>query len=71
MSQLKNIIQIPLITSASEDKVREKAKSIEGMQILVILIDLRCKHLVEVWRDRNIEDLVVSISYIFYLLKFV
>ena len=33
ISQLESIIQIVLITAASDDEAREKAKSIEGLQI--------------------------------------
>ena len=51
---------------SGDDEAREKAKSIEGMQISAFWLDLWCKHLVEVWRDSNIEDLTVSMS--FYLL---
>jgi hypothetical protein len=47
----------------SNDEAREKAKSIEGMQISAFWLDLWCKHLVEVWRDSNIEDLTVSMSF--------
>ena len=61
--QLESIIQIVLITAASDAKAREKAKSIEGMQISTFWLDLWCKHLVEVWRDDNIEDLTVSMSF--------
>jgi hypothetical protein len=56
ISQLENIIRIVLINAASDDEAREKAKSIEGMQISAVYLDLLCKHLVEVWRDSNIED---------------
>ena len=66
ISQLESIIQIVLITATSDDEAREKAKSIEGMQISAFWLDLWCKHLVEVWRDSNIEDLTVSMN--FYLL---
>ena len=38
-------------------------KSIEGMQISAFWLDLWCKHHVEVWRDSNIEDLAVSMSF--------
>ena len=65
ISQLESIIQIVLITATSDDEAREKAKIIEGMQISAFWLDLWCKHLVEVWRDSNIEDLTVSTS--FYL----
>ena len=44
-------------------KLEKKAKSIEGMQISAFWQDLWCKHLVEVWRERNIEDLAVSMSF--------
>ena len=44
-------------------EARDKAKSIEGMQISVIWLDLWCKHLVEVWHDSNIEDLTLSMSF--------
>ena len=40
ISQLESIIQIVLITAASEDEAREKAKSIEGMQISAFWLDL-------------------------------
>jgi hypothetical protein len=63
ISQLESIIQIVLITAASDDEAREKAKSIEGMQISAFWLDLWGKHLVEVWRDSNIEDLTVSMSF--------
>jgi hypothetical protein len=66
ISQLESIIQIVLITATSDEEAREKAKSIEGMQISAFWLDLWCKHLVEVWRDSNIEDLTVSMN--FYLL---
>jgi hypothetical protein len=62
ISQLENIIQIVLTTATSDDEAREKAKSIEGMQISVFLLDLWCTHFVEVWRDSNIEDLAISIT---------
>ena len=52
-----------LITSTSDDEAREKAKSIEGMQVSAFRLDLWCKHLVEVWRDSNIEDLTVSMIF--------
>ena len=65
ISHLESRIQIVLITATSDDEAREKAKSIEGMQISAFWLDLWCKHLVEVWRDSNIEDLTVSMS--FYL----
>ncbi len=63
ISQLESIIQKILITAASDDEAREKAKSIEEMRILAFWLDLWCKHLVEVWRDSNIEDLSVSMSF--------
>ncbi len=63
ISQLKSIIQIVLITVASDDEAKEKAKSIEGMQISAFWLDLWCKHLVGVWRDRNIEYFTVSMSF--------
>jgi hypothetical protein len=63
ISQFESIIQIVLITATSDDEAREKAKSIEGIQILAFWLDLGCKHLVEVWRDSNIEDLSVSMSF--------
>ncbi len=66
ISQLESRIQIVLIIATSDNEAREKAKSIEGMKILAFWLDLWCKHLVEVWRDSNIEDLTVSMS--FYLL---
>ena len=47
-SQLHNIIQICLITAASDDEARENAKRIEGMHISAFLLDLWCTHLVEV-----------------------
>jgi hypothetical protein len=65
ISQLESIIQIVLITTASDDEARQKAKSIEGMQISAFWLDLRCKHLVEVWRESYIEDLAVSMSFDF------
>jgi len=61
-SQLISIIQIILITAASDDEAREKAKSIEWMQISAFWLNLWCKHLVEVWRESYIEDLDVSMS---------
>ncbi len=64
ISQLESIIQIFVITAASDDEAREKAKSIEGMQISAFWLDLWCKHIVEVWRESNIEDLTVSMSLI-------
>ena len=63
ISQLESIIVIVLIIAASDDEAREKAKSIEGMQISAFWLELWCKHLVEVWRDGNIEDLTVSMSF--------
>ncbi len=63
ISQLESIIQILLLTARSDDEAREKAKSIKGMQISAFWPDLWCKHLVEVWRDSNIEDLTVSMSF--------
>ncbi len=63
ISKLESIIQIVLINAASDDENREKAKSIEGMQISAFSLDLWCKHLVEVWRDSNIENLTVSMSF--------
>jgi hypothetical protein len=64
ISQLESIIQIVLITTAaSDDEAREKAKSIEGIQMTAFWLDLWCKHLVEVWRDSNIGDLTVSMSF--------
>jgi hypothetical protein len=48
ISQLASIIQIVLIIGASDDEAREKAKSIQGMQISAFWVDLWCKHLVEV-----------------------
>ena len=54
---------IVLITVASDDEAREKAKNIEGMQISAFWLDLWCKHLVEVWRDSDIEDLTLSMSF--------
>ncbi len=47
----------------SDDEAKEKAESIEGMQILAFWLDLWCKHPVEYWRDSNIEDLTVSMSF--------
>jgi hypothetical protein len=63
ISQIESIIQMVLITAVSDDEAREKAKNIEGMQISVFWLDLRCKHIVEVWRDSNIEDLIISMSF--------
>ena len=63
ISQLESIIQIVLITAASDDEAREKAKSIDWMQISAFWLDLLCIHLVEAWRDSNIEDLSVSRSF--------
>ena len=63
ISHLESIIQIVLITASSDDEAREKARSIEGMQISAFWLDLWCEHLVEVWRDSNIEDLTVSMSF--------
>ena len=63
ISRLENIIQLVSITRAIDDEARGKAKSIEGEQMSVFLLDLWCKHLVEVWRYRNIEILAVSVSY--------
>ena len=63
ISQLESIIQIVIITLASDDEAREKAKSIEGMQISAFWLDLWCTYLIEVWRDSNIEDLIVSTSF--------
>jgi len=60
---LKSIIQIFLINATIEYEAREKATSIEGMQISAFWLDLWCKHLVKVWRDNNIEDLIVSMSF--------
>jgi len=62
ISQHDNIIQKVWIIAASDNEAREKATSIEGMQISAFWLDLWCKHLVEVWRDINIEDLAVSTS---------
>ncbi len=55
ISRLEIIVQIVLMTVASDDEAREEAKSFNGMQISVFWLDLWCKHLVEVWRDSNIE----------------
>ena len=66
ISRLESIIQIVLITEASDDEAREKDKSIEGMQISAFWLNLWCKYLVEVWRDSNIEDLIVSMSFDFF-----
>ena len=63
ISQLEIIIQIVLITAASDDEAIEKAKSIEGMQISAFRLNPWCKHLVEVWRDSHIEDLTISMSF--------
>ena len=63
ISHLEIIIQIVLITATSDEEAREKAKIIEGMQISAFWLDLWCKHLVEVWRDSNIEDSTVSMSF--------
>ncbi len=63
ISQLESIIQIVLIIAASDNEAREKAKSIEGMRISAFWLDLWYKHRVEVWRDSNIEDLTVSMSF--------
>ena len=63
ISHLEIIIKITLATAMSDDEAREKARSNEGMQISAYLLDLWCKHLVEVWRDSNIEDLTVSMSF--------
>jgi hypothetical protein len=71
ISQVQNIIQKVLIIATSDDEAREKAKSIEGMKISAFLLDLWCKHFVEVWRNSNIEDLPVSMSYMIYLFQFV
>ena len=46
--RLESILQIALITAASCDEAREKAKSIEWMRISAFWLDLWCKHLVEV-----------------------
>jgi len=62
-SQLESIIQIVLITAGSVDEAREKAKSIEGIQISSFWLDLWFRHLVEVWRDSNIEDLTINMSF--------
>ncbi len=40
ISQLESITQIVIITATSEDEAIEKAKSIEGMQILAFWLDL-------------------------------
>ena len=67
ISQLESISQIDLITAASDDEAREKAKSIEGMRVSAFWHDLWCKHLVEVWRDSsNIEGLNVSMSFVLF-----
>jgi hypothetical protein len=63
ISYLESIIQIVLVIAASDDEAREKAKIIEGIQISAIWLNLWCKHLVEVWRDSNIKDLTVSMSF--------
>ena len=43
ISQLDSIIQVDLITEASDDEAREKATIIEGMQISAFWLDLWCK----------------------------
>ena len=63
ISQLESKIQIIFITASRDGEAREKAKTIEGMQISAFWLDLWCKHLVEVCRDSNIEDLIVSVSF--------
>ena len=62
ISQLEIIIQKKLITAASDDEAREKSTSGERMQIYFFLLDLWCKHLVEVWHFSNIEVLDVNMS---------
>ena len=47
ISQLESKIQIALITTTSDDEAREKANSIEGMQIFVFWIVLWCKYLLK------------------------
>jgi hypothetical protein len=47
----------------SDDEASEKAKNIEGMQISAFWLDLWCNHLVNVWRDSNIEDLTVNMRF--------
>jgi len=54
ISQLENIIQLGLFNATNDDEAREKAKSIEGLQISAFWLDLWCKHYVDVWRDRVI-----------------
>jgi hypothetical protein len=63
ISQLESIIRIVLIIVASDNEAREKAKSIQGLQFSAFWMDMWCTHLVEVRRDSNIEDLIVSMSY--------
>ena len=63
ISQLENIIRIIFITVASDDEAREKPNSMEGVHISVFLLDLWRTYFVKVWRDSNIEDLAVSMSY--------
>jgi hypothetical protein len=63
VSELESIIRMVLIIVASDDEAREKAKSIEEIQISAFWLDLWDKHLAEVWRDSNIEDLTVSMSF--------
>ncbi len=53
-----------LVTTArSDDEDQEKARRIEGMQFTAFWLDLWCTYLVEVWRESNIEDLVISMSH--------
>jgi hypothetical protein len=42
ISQLENIIQILLTSAASDNEAREKAASIEGMQVSAFWLDLWC-----------------------------
>jgi hypothetical protein len=63
MPQFESIVQIVLIIATSGDEARQKAKSIEGMQISAFWLDLWCRHLVEDWRESYIEDLAISTSF--------
>jgi hypothetical protein len=64
-SLLENIIQIAVLTATSDDEAREKAKRTKRIRFFYIWIYVWCKHLVEVWRDCNIEPLSVNMSYNF------
>ena len=52
-----------MITAASDDEARKKAKSIEGIPNSAFWLDLRCRHLVDVWRESYIEDLALNMSF--------